>query len=127
MPAQHDPGDAAVPRVRRPSRTTRRPPRPKDTPSVHQEDAHLRPGDAPAASPASTDAFFGTTPGATPPPGNTGFYAGVLDAADREVLAAARTISGLDQEIAVLRTRLRRLLRDQPDDYALAVRAIELL
>ena len=34
---------------------------------------------------------------------------------------------GIDQEIAVLRLRLRRLLSEHPEDFALAVRSIELL
>jgi hypothetical protein len=42
-------------------------------------------------------------------------------------LAEAATVRGIDQEIALLRLRLRRLLSDHPDDFALAVRSIELL
>jgi hypothetical protein len=61
------------------------------------------------------------------PPAASGFYAGALDDADRQALEAAHGVTGLDQEIAVLRLRIRRLLREHPDDYALAVRAIELL
>ncbi len=56
-----------------------------------------------------------------------GFYAGALDAADRQDLADAAAVRGIDQEIAVLRLRLRRLLSDHPEDFALAVRSIELL
>jgi len=36
-------------------------------------------------------------------------------------------VRGIDQEIAVLRLRLRRLLSEHPEDFALAVRSIELL
>ncbi len=56
-----------------------------------------------------------------------GFYAGVLDAADRLDLADAAAVRGIDQEVAVLRLRLRRLLGDHPEDFALTVRSIELL
>jgi hypothetical protein len=55
------------------------------------------------------------------------FYAPALDQADRSDLTDAATVAGLDQEIAVLRLRLRRLLREQPDELVLIVRTIELL
>jgi len=57
----------------------------------------------------------------------SGFYAPALDPEDRADLAAAGAVHGLEQEIAVLRLRLRRLLSERPDDFALTVRAIELL
>jgi hypothetical protein len=57
----------------------------------------------------------------------TGFYAEALDAADRRHLVEAASVRGIDQEIAVLRLRLRRLLSEHPEDFALAVRSIELL
>ncbi len=57
----------------------------------------------------------------------SGFYAGVLDAADRLSLADAAAVRGIDQEVAVLRLRLRRLLGEHPEDFALTVRSIELL
>ncbi len=56
-----------------------------------------------------------------------GFYAGALAPEDRADLDQASAVHGLDQEIAVLRLRLRRLLAERPDDYALTVRSIELL
>lgn len=55
------------------------------------------------------------------------FYAEALDADDRADLADAAAVHGLDQEIAVLRLRVRRMLSDRPDDLALLVRSIELL
>ena len=61
------------------------------------------------------------------PPAASGFYAGALDESDRIALVDAGAVIGLDQEIALLRLRLRRVLRDCPDDHPLAVRAIELL
>lgn len=55
------------------------------------------------------------------------FYAAALDADDRSGLAAAAAVRGLDQEIAVLRLRVRHLLAERPDDLVLLVRTIELL
>jgi hypothetical protein len=55
------------------------------------------------------------------------FYAEALQPADRDDLAEAASMRGLDQEIAVLRVRVRRLLSERPDDVALAVRSIDLL
>ena len=55
------------------------------------------------------------------------FYATALSADDRADLARATAVHGLEQEIAVLRLRLRRLLADHPDDFALTMRSIELL
>ena len=55
------------------------------------------------------------------------FYAPALDPTDRSDLADAGAVAGLDQEIAVLRLRLRRLLSEQPDEIALIVRTLELL
>lgn len=56
-----------------------------------------------------------------------GFYADALDPADRDGLADAAAVRGIDQEIAVLRLRLRRLLSEHPEDFVLAVRSLELL
>lgn len=56
-----------------------------------------------------------------------GFYAASLAPEDRADLDRAGAMRGLDQEIAVLRLRLRRLLAEHPDDYALTVRSVELL
>jgi len=56
-----------------------------------------------------------------------GFYAESLAPEDRADLDQASAVHGLDQEIAVLRLRLRRLLAEHPDDFALTVRSIELL
>ncbi len=56
-----------------------------------------------------------------------GFYAEALAPEDRAGLDEAGAVHGLEQEIAVLRLRLRRLLVEHPDDFTLTVRAIELL
>lgn len=82
-----------------------------------------------SAGRSASPSLNNTPPSATAPSASRtpGFYAGALDDADRLALAAAGAVTGLDQEIALLRLRIRRLLQDHPDDYPLAVRAIELL
>ena len=54
------------------------------------------------------------------------FYASVLDAAERIELEAASEVEGLDEEIALLRVKLRKALGKRPDDLALMLRGIEL-
>ena len=54
------------------------------------------------------------------PPGNQnarkhGFYSQVLDEAAKLELQEASEVEGLDAEIALLRFKLRRLLKDNPD------------
>lgn len=51
-----------------------------------------------------------------------GFYARVLDQAEQLELAEAAGIEGLDGEIAVLRLKLRELLREHPDRIDLQMR-----
>jgi hypothetical protein len=46
---------------------------------------------------------------------------------DRVALAVAREVEGLDQEIAVLRVRLRRALEDHPENMTLMIKGVELL
>ncbi len=55
------------------------------------------------------------------------FYGSALDAAERIELEAAEEIQGLDKEIALLRTKLRSVLSERPDDLPLMLRGIELL
>lgn len=55
------------------------------------------------------------------------FYAGALDAAERIELDAASEVEGLDEEIALLRMKLREALGKRPDDLALMLRGIDLL
>ena len=52
------------------------------------------------------------------------FYASVLDEAE---LAEASATAGVDSELAMMRVQLRRRLRDQPDEYALLLKSIELI
>ncbi len=55
------------------------------------------------------------------------FYAEVLAADERADLVAAAEVRGLEQEIALLRLWLRRILTDRPDDFGDAVKAVTLL
>lgn len=55
------------------------------------------------------------------------FYRSALEAAEKIELDRAAELEGLDEEIAVLRTKLRTALHDKPDDVALMMRGIELL
>ena len=55
------------------------------------------------------------------------FYEPALDAAERADFAEARRVQGIDEEIAVLRLRLRRAIEEHPEDLAIMSRGIELL
>ena len=55
------------------------------------------------------------------------FYGSALDAAERIGLEEASEIEGLDEEIAVLRMKLREVLSERPDDLPLMLRGVELL
>jgi len=56
-----------------------------------------------------------------------GFYVDALDDAERVALEAAGDINGLDQEIALLRAKLRRALEERPEDQRVMLKGIELL
>ncbi|MFQ5879777.1 MAG: hypothetical protein ACE5IZ_06375 [Dehalococcoidia bacterium] len=55
------------------------------------------------------------------------FYRQALSEAERLELDAARQVEGLDEEIALLRLRLRRALVDHPEDMQLMTKGMELL
>ena len=55
------------------------------------------------------------------------FYGSALDAAERIELEAASELEGLDEEIALLRMKLREALGERPDDLPLMLRGIDLL
>lgn len=55
------------------------------------------------------------------------FYGSALDAAERIELEEASKIKGLDQEIAVLRTKLRAVLKEHKEDFPLMLRGMDLL
>ena len=48
-----------------------------------------------------------------------GFYSQALDEAERLWLEEAREVEDLDEEIAVLRVKLRELIEKEPDKFAL--------
>ncbi|MCH7617597.1 MAG: hypothetical protein J4N36_00290 [Chloroflexi bacterium] len=55
------------------------------------------------------------------------FYAAALTDAERLQLAEARRVDGLDEEIALLRVRLRSALEQRPEDFDLLRDGIALL
>ena len=55
------------------------------------------------------------------------FYGSALDRAEQIELDAAHDVEGLDDEIAVLRMKLRTALSERPEDLALMLRGIDLL
>lgn len=55
------------------------------------------------------------------------FYRQAVDESERAGLDAALDVEGVDQEIAILRLRLRTLLRERPDDLPLIMKGIDML
>lgn len=55
------------------------------------------------------------------------FYGHAVDEAERLDLEQAREIEGLDDEIALLRVRLKRAVEEYPEDVRLLTRGIEIL
>ena len=55
------------------------------------------------------------------------FYADALDAAEQAEFAEALTVDGIEEEIALLRLRLRRFVQEHPEDLPLLFRGVELL
>jgi hypothetical protein len=51
-----------------------------------------------------------------------GFYSNALDKAEKLSLEEARDIEGLDEEIAMLRVRLRELIENDPDRFDLQLK-----
>ena len=56
-----------------------------------------------------------------------GFYRSALSEAERLALSEAADMRGLDDEIAVLRVKLRTALEEQPQDVKLMFKGLELL
>ena len=52
------------------------------------------------------------------------FYASVLDEAE---LLAALQLEGIDEELAILRMRLKRLLEERPEDYELMLKSAQMI
>lgn len=61
------------------------------------------------------------------PPSGADFYGDCLDEEDRRLLEQARSIDGLDDEIAVLRLQLRRAINEKNIDYPLLLRSVQAL
>jgi hypothetical protein len=55
------------------------------------------------------------------------FYERVLSETDRQALGDARDVRGLDEEIALLRLRLRDALASQPEDLDVLLSGVRLL
>jgi len=67
-----------------------------------------------------------------PPPGNQnarkhGFYSPELDEAQKRDLVQAVEVEGIDEEIAILRVKLKAVLRKDPDNIRVIMLAIESL
>ncbi|HLB28810.1 MAG TPA: hypothetical protein VJM69_01620 [Dehalococcoidia bacterium] len=58
---------------------------------------------------------------------DSSFYAEALSEAERLELEEALGVEGLDQEIALLRLKLKRALEEEPENLALMVKGLELL
>lgn len=55
------------------------------------------------------------------------FYRGALSEAEESDLPAALEVEGIDEEIALLRLRLRTALEEHPEDVQLMFKGVELL
>lgn len=55
------------------------------------------------------------------------FYCQALDQAERQDLERAREIEGLDDEIALMRVRLKRAVEERPEDVQLFVKGLDIL
>ena len=55
------------------------------------------------------------------------FYGSALDSAEQIELESAAAVEGLDEEIALLRVKLRTAVARQPDDLQLMLRGIDML
>ncbi len=55
------------------------------------------------------------------------FYKSALTRAEETDLPSAMSLEGMDEEIALLRIRLRRLAGEKPDEFALLLRGIGML
>ena len=55
----------------------------------------------------------------TPKSQKPGFYAQALSEAEKLLLEEARSVEGLDEEIAMLRVKLRELIQNDPDRFDL--------
>ena len=56
-----------------------------------------------------------------------GFYADALSESESRRLSEARSIEGLDEEIALLRVRLSTIIKDQPENTELMLKSVGML
>lgn len=56
-----------------------------------------------------------------------GFYRRALNEAEQAAFDDALRVEGLDEEVALLRLRLRTALEERPEDIALMLRGVDLL
>ncbi|MBI2913818.1 MAG: hypothetical protein HYY03_07850 [Chloroflexi bacterium] len=64
---------------------------------------------------------------ASRPPSPRNFYRDAMSEAEQVELGEAQQVEGLDDEIAVLRVRLKRAVEERPEDLQLLVRGVDLL
>ena len=55
------------------------------------------------------------------------FYEGALDEAEKNSVQLAREVEGIDEEVALLRLRLRTVIAKKPEDFPLMLRGLEAL
>ena len=55
------------------------------------------------------------------------FYEGALSDAEKASAQIAREVEGIDEEVALLRLRLRTLIKDKPQDFPLMLRGLDAL
>jgi hypothetical protein len=63
----------------------------------------------------------------SPRRGRASFYQVALSEAERVLLPQAKEIEGLDEEIALLRVRLRSMVAEQPENWPHFLKGMELL
>jgi hypothetical protein len=55
------------------------------------------------------------------------FYGAAMTESDRIPLRAAETVEGLDKEIAILRTSIRKFVDQQPENLELMIKSMDVL
>lgn len=68
-----------------------------------------------------------STDDSTAPPASDPFYKDAVGASERELLATAGTLEGLQEEIALLRVRLLEAVKENPGDLLLLIRGVNAL
>lgn len=56
-----------------------------------------------------------------------GFYSKVLDAEEQQDFESATEVDGIDDEIALMRVKIKSIIRHDPDNYKLIMQAINSL